>query len=214
MRNVFKLVNGTTFYRIAVTACLAVLAYTGIQNSNRMNSLADTNHRIQQGMDTIQAKVDSVSIRLDSLELIHPWKYDKDFKKKMQKKLSSMISKTSFFNFVVWDPVDTAITREMTMALQAYDGPTVKINSLRRHGTKSKHCHGNAVDLELTHALVEYLLTEEGQDWLISHQLKFYIEGKPGSRKVGKYLDDTRTESYVFFNKKATGDHIHVFRNV
>lgn len=38
----------------------------------------------------------------------------------------------------------------------------------------------------------------------------FYIEGRPGSRKVAKYLDNAATREYVFFNPKATGDHIHV----
>jgi hypothetical protein len=38
----------------------------------------------------------------------------------------------------------------------------------------------------------------------------FYIEGRPGSRKVKSYLTDPTTSKFVFFNPKASGDHIHL----
>lgn len=207
MRNVFK--DGTLFYRIAVTACLAVLSFNSIQQTKRVDELDKSINSVRSKVDTVHLQVDSVNFRLDTLENLHPWKYDK---KAFKRKLSSVISESSYFNFVVWTPVDTAISEDLRKALSSYTGPVVKINSLRRYGSGSKHCHGKAADLELTHVLVEYLLTDEGQQWLNEHKLEFYIEGKPGSRRVKKYKTDPRTDDYVFFNPKATGDHIHIFR--
>lgn len=212
MRNVLKAVSSTHFYRFSVVALLSILTVFSLRQTNQINSLEKSNQTIETEMNTLQLKVDSVSSRLDTMETIHPWKYDKDFRKKMGKRLSNVISRSSYFNFIVWTPVDTSISKELREALSSYAGPVVKINSLKRYGSKSKHCHGNAADLELTHVLVEYLLTDEGQQWLSEHKLEFYIEGKPGSRKVKKYTVDPRTEDYVFFNTNATGDHIHIFR--
>ncbi len=215
MRNVLKAVNGTLLYRAAVVVGLSVLALSNAMQSWKSNSIENSVKEIKLSVDTLQLKVDSVGQRIDSLETIHPWKYGTEAaKKNFRKKLSSVISKTAFLNFVVWEPVDTSVTQEFYVALREYAGPVVRLNSLKRPGKKSKHCHGNAADLELTHELVEYLLTEEGQDWLFNHQLQFYIEGKPGSRKVRKYYSDPKYSNFVFFNSHATGDHIHVFRNV
>lgn len=58
--------------------------------------------------------------------------------------------------------------------------------------------------------MIEYLVSEEGQLWLKAHNLMFYIEGKPGCKKVSKYLYDPKCACYVFFNPHATGAHIHV----
>ena len=87
----------------------------------------------------------------------------------------------------------------------------MRVNSLKRHfNCKSDHYRGKAVDLELSHELIEWLISEDGRSWLSGHNLMFYIEGKPHSPKVAKYLKDERTREFVFFNPRATGNHIHI----
>lgn len=94
--------------------------------------------------------------------------------------------------------------------MQDYKGPTVKVNSLRRNWNhSSEHYHGRAIDLELSHDLITYLTSTEGKRWLDTHQLMFYIEGRPGSKRVKAY-EKEETAQYVFFNPRATGDHIHI----
>lgn len=117
----------------------------------------------------------------------------------------------TFLGFLLYMPVDTNISNDLRSALAAYSGPQVKINSLRRNwNTNSDHERGRAVDLEFCPRLIEYLVSEDGQQWLASNSLSFYIEGKPGSSRVANYLADNRTRPYVFFNPLATGNHVHI----
>jgi hypothetical protein len=116
----------------------------------------------------------------------------------------------TFLGFILYTPVDTSICPTFKVALRDYTGPTVKVNSLRRYWNQdSEHYHGRAIDLELSPELVTYLTSEDGQRWLDTHRLTFYIEGKPGSQRVKSYQRE-ETAQYVFFNSKATGDHIHI----
>lgn len=80
----------------------------------------------------------------------------------------------------------------------------------RSHNHKSQHYVGKAVDFEFSHSLIDYLVSESGKAWLAAHNLMFYIEGRPGSSKVAKYLKNPVTREFVFFNPNATGDHVHV----
>ena len=107
--------------------------------------------------------------------------------------------------------MDTSVSNELKKALLAYSGPSVKINSLRRHSNpSSEHYHGNAVDLAWCEEVISYLLSEDGKQWLADHKLLMYIEGRPGSKKVKRYTADPDSSRYVFFNPRATGDHIHL----
>jgi len=120
----------------------------------------------------------------------------------------------TFFGFIVYTPVDTSVAESFKIALEDYRGPQVKVSSLRRHyNQKSDHFHGKAVDLEFSKDLIDWLVSEDGQVWLSAYNLYFYIEGKPGSSKVKRYLSDPQTAKYVFFNENATGNHIHVGEN-
>lgn len=42
------------------------------------------------------------------------------------------------------------------------------------------------------------------------HNLKMYIEGRPGCKEVKQYLSRPECAEYVFFNPRATGSHIHI----
>jgi hypothetical protein len=85
------------------------------------------------------------------------------------------------------------------------------VNSVRRHSNhKSQHYHGKAIDLAWDDNVIAFLLSKEGRSWLEAHGITFYIEGKPGSKKVRRYLNDEVASDYVFFNPSATGDHIHL----
>lgn len=122
-----------------------------------------------------------------------------------------MCKKGTFLGFLLTEPVDTSVTGALKSALTAYSGPKAKINSLRRRYNKSsEHFHGNAVDLAWDEEVIEYLLSNEGQTWLCAHGFCFYIEGKPGSRRVAKYTKRPEARKFVFHNPKATGDHIHL----
>jgi len=171
--------------------------------NNQFTVLNGKLENLEKNIQELNHKVDSLASEVDTLKSIHPWKEVKS------KKLSSKICKEgTFFGFILYTPVDTTVCNSFKVALAAYTGPSVKVNSLKRYGTKSRHCVGRAIDLELTQELVFYLTSDAGKQWLIEHQLTFMIEGKPGSSRVKKYVPFYK--DYVFFNPKATGDHVHI----
>lgn len=61
-----------------------------------------------------------------------PWKFDK------------LVPK--------YNHIDTRISSKMEAALAAYSGPNVELTSIRRSGTKSKHCTGDAIDISKIYA--------------------------------------------------------------
>lgn len=118
---------------------------------------------------------------------------------------------SEFMNFKLLGRCDTNISKRLKDALNTYTGPNIKITSLRRHfNRKSQHFHGNAVDMEFSHELIEYLVSNEGQEWLDFNNLMFYIEDVPGSRLLVRYQSDEKYAKYVFENPNATGEHIHI----
>lgn len=118
-------------------------------------------------------------------------------------------SKT-FLGFELQQPLNTNISSRLKEMLKSYSGPKVRINSLRRFGNKSKHCSGNAVDLEWNTDLINYLVSPEGQQWINQWNLTFYIEAKPGDKCLLPYKKDKLYSEYVFENPSATGPHIHL----
>ena len=148
-------------------------------------------------------KIDKLEGQLDSLNKIHP---------KPSSRRSGWICPQTFYGFALWGRVNTkGVSEDLVEALQAFTGPNVKITSLRRNwNSKSQHNHGRAVDLEFNHALITWLVSEQGRSWLSEHNLMFYIEDKPGSRKLTPYKTDPTTSEFVFENTRATGAHIHI----
>lgn len=136
-------------------------------------------------------------------------------KEQLKKKVSKIGKhrrvKGEFMGFALTAPVDTSVHTSLKSSLQTYSGPRAEINSLRRHwGTKSQHECGKAVDFKWDEDLIEYLVGEEGQNWLKAHNLMFYIEDKPGSKYLKKYKESELHKEYVFENKNCTGKHIHI----
>lgn len=114
----------------------------------------------------------------------------------------------SFLGFKLLGKCDYKISDELFEALEDYNGPEVRITSLKRHwNPHSQHFHGNAVDFEWNEELIDYLITSS---WLEHYNLMFYIEDKPGSKKLFKYKKDPMYSKYVFENPAATGPHIHI----
>lgn len=114
-----------------------------------------------------------------------------------------------YLGFRLRGAVNTKISSQLKEALLAYTGPEIGINSLRRNWNhKSKHYVGRAVDLEFSHELIVWLTSSEGSIWREKFGVIFYIEGKPGSRKVIPYYAEY--PQYVLENPYATGDHIHI----
>lgn len=121
---------------------------------------------------------------------------------------------TELHGFDVCKGLDGRISAKMDSVMLSYKGPKVLVTSLRRNwNKKSDHYHGNAVDFDFSHEMIMYLVSEEGKAWMLEHGLYFYIEGRPGSKKVAEYLKDPLTAPYVFFNPNAkgrSGNHIHL----
>jgi hypothetical protein len=169
------------------------------------NDIKELTNRI----DSVTLKLDKMETQIDTINRMHPWK---QLRTGGSKKISASWScPATFLGFLLYTPVDVRIDSTLYTALANYNGPESVINSLRRSWKgKSKHNVGKAVDMGLTNDLVEYLISEEGEKWLKDHNLKYFIEGKPGSRVVSSYTKDPRTSRFVKFNPDATGDHIHM----
>ena len=116
----------------------------------------------------------------------------------------------TFLGFKLEQTLNTRISNELTKALLSYTGPKVTISSLRRFGTRSKHCCGKAVDFAWKTELIDYLVSPEGTAWRECHNLTFYIEAKPKDSILLPYKKDENYKQYVFENPKATGPHIHL----
>lgn len=118
---------------------------------------------------------------------------------------------SNFLNFKLLGKVNTKVSCALEDALASFNGPKVRITSLRRHwNSRSQHAHGNAVDFEWSTELIIYLGTAEGIAWLDAHNLMYYIEDRPGSRLLRPYKQDPTTAPFVFENPSATGPHIHI----
>lgn len=199
-----------TFKRVTLFAAVFVLGFAASQLythsanwfASKIQSLETEVNYLNNKVDTLNDLLSHQGRQIDTLLHMHPYK----------KKRDRWICKDgTFLGFVLYTPVDTSIHRSFHLALSEYTGPKVKVNSLRRSCNRSSaHYHGKAADFELSQELVDWLLSDEGEKWRTSHNLLFYIEGKPGSKRVRKYLNDPRSAKYVFFNPRATGDHIHI----
>lgn len=107
--------------------------------------------------------------------------------------------------------LNTRITPELKAALDSYNGPKVLITSLVRHwSNKSAHAHGKAADYNWSEELISYLVTEGGKEWLKAHSLMYYIEDRPGSKKLLPYKNSEIHKEFVFENPHATGPHVHI----
>lgn len=183
---------------------LFLLLFAGISKLRQVR--LETNDRIEK-LELKSASQDSViynlNRQLDSLNTIHP---------KPKNRKQGWICPQTFLGFTLWGRVNTnGISEDLIEALENFTGPKVKITSLRRNWkTKSQHNHGRAVDLEFDHALITWLISDEGQSWLRSHGLNFYIEDRPNSKKLLPYKQDVDTLPFVFENPSATGAHIHL----
>lgn len=192
---------------LCTSLCL-ISSVTSVKLFKEVNSLHTRLDSITVSMDSLQMNTE---MSFDSLWKIHPWKEPFRIKKGNRKTSSRICRESTFLGFILWRVKSTDIHQELETALTSYTGPKVKITSLRRHwGTNSKHECGKAVDLELCPNLVSWLCTAEGVQWLETHNLKFYIEDRPGSRHLDKYKEDELYHRYVFENKRATGPHIHI----
>ena len=132
--------------------------------------------------------------------------------KKIEKRIAKKQERraTKFFGFSILQKVNANISEKLELALNSWTGPEGKITSLRRgYNPSSQHYYGKAADLNWDPEIIDYLVSEEGQKWLNAFQLTFYIEGKPGSKKVRSY-DHGIYKPYIFYNPSATGDHIHL----
>lgn len=126
-------------------------------------------------------------------------------------KAKKPIRRSEFLGFKLQtNAINTRIHGTLEKALLDYNGPKVPISSLRRHGTVSKHCCGKAVDFAWSQELIDYLVSEEGTAWRVAHGINFYIEDKPGSKKLTPYKNNPTYNKFVFENARASGPHIHL----
>lgn len=202
-------VNGFSLaWRIVVLGLLLLnAAYMSRQNTE-LNKIGTELQFLQGKAGAMDSVIKKLELSVDSLKGMHPWR---TLSKKVGKFSSNYCSKGTFLGFVLYTRVDTTICPKFREILSSYNGPKVKLNSLRRHNDRgSRHYHGQAVDLELKNELVNFLISDEGQRWLDSHDLMFYIEGNPRKRTRVSQFESGETGRYVFWNKRATGDHVHL----
>jgi len=173
-----------------------------------LNQIKSELQFLQGKTEAVDSAVNKVKYSVDSLWGIHPWK---TLSKKVKLHSSNFCRSGTFLGFVLYTKVDTTICPKFKEILLSYTGPKVKLNSLRRHNDRgSRHYHGQAVDLELKHELVHFLISDEGQRWLDTNNLMFYIEGNPRRRTKVQQYEAGETGKYVYWNRRATGDHIHL----
>ena len=156
--------------------------------------------------DSLSQKVDSLQEEIIRLRETHPYQ-----SRKWKSRKTGLCTQGNFFGFLLYTPVDTTISKDFAYVLSTYSGPKAKVTSVKRYNdSSSRHYHGKAIDLAWDEELIAFLISEEGTRWLTEHDITLYIEGAPGSKKVRKYLDHPQAAQYCFFNKNATGDHIHM----
>lgn len=125
-------------------------------------------------------------------------------------KASRVKMASTFLDYKLQRRLNTNVTATLKTALAEFKGPKVPISSLRRHGTKSKHCCGKAVDFEWSTDLIDYLVSEEGTAWREKFGFTFYIESKPGASCLKPYKLKENYKEFVFENPAASGPHIHL----
>lgn len=194
---------------IAVGALIVVTCTAGVVIKNQQsinNEIRSENYFLKTQLQQVQNTQDTLQAKMKKLEETHPYT-----SKKWKSRKTGLCATGNFFGFLLYTPVDTSVCQDLIYVLSTYKGPEAKINSLRRHYNRSsEHYHGKAVDLAWNEEVISFLISEEGKVWLNTHNINLYIEGRPGSRRVKKYLSDPNASQYVFFNTSATGDHIHL----
>lgn len=101
--------------------------------------------------------------------------------------------------------VDDRICSSLKQALREWTGPDIIWTSgLRDWPSSSDHVEGRAVDWSWDPAVVDFLDSPEGQDWLNRHEIDFRIENVPR----GKYREHKKYR-YIPW---ATGPHIHLYK--
>ena len=203
-------VNGFSLAWRIVALVLLLINVTMVSRQNiELNNIKTQLQFLQGKTEAVDTALNKVELSIDSLWKIHPiWKKMSRTGKVFS---SNYCVKGTFLGFVLYTRVDTTICPKFKDILSTYNGPKVRLNSLRRHNDRgSRHYRGQAVDLELKQDLVEFLISDEGQHWLNTHNLMFYIEGNPRRKTRVKQYEDGETGKYVFWNRRATGDHIHL----
>jgi len=120
------------------------------------------------------------------------------------------------FQFV--KPVNGDISKELYAALLDYSmipsaPDSVGVTSGKRTWTfRSRHYHGDAIDLRANENLQNFLAwieTDEGNDWLERNSLHFYIEDTWHSPFLRPW-EETSIDDFIFINRRATGPHVHL----
>lgn len=106
--------------------------------------------------------------------------------------------------------VNKGFSNSLLEALNTYKGPKITVSSgVRKHSRKSKHYHGNAIDIHWDESAKHFIMwcnTDEGEAWLEENQLQFFVEDKYDSTKeqLGYFSKYFRKISW------ASGLHIHL----
>ena len=204
----------SVFMNLMLLATCAYL-YTEI------TEIKETHKTTVQKTDELYEIIDYYQCNVDSLANLTVHKHDNNSNKKSENNKKSSPSKPkkssmmSFEGFRVASNVDRYLHSSLCSALKSYTGPgSVLITSMRRkYCTHSKHSTGQAIDINMDkhgRNMLEWLVTNEGQNWLESHQLSFYVEDKPKSRRLDEFRE--RFSEYIFENRRATGLHIHMYK--
>lgn len=154
-------------------------------------------------------------LKSDSIEVLRKQIDSLSRRPKLKRKafnFGALPSRGTYFGFEIRGRVDTfGVSDRLKTALLSYDGPKTFVNSLRRpYSFGSKHQIGRAIDLHFCPVVIDYLTSIAGRKWLERFGITFYIEGRPGSSLVKQYEYFDDTKDFVFYNKNASGDHLHL----
>jgi hypothetical protein len=183
--------------------------------------IKETKQMTVQKTDQLYEIVDYYQCNVDSLTSLSYKEHKTSSNNKPKDVKSSQSTKSrkssilSFENFRVASNVDRYLHESLCSALKSYTGPgSALITSMRRkHCKHSKHSTGEAIDINMDkngRNMLKWLITDSGQQWLVEHELSFYVEDKPKSRRLDEFRETY--SDYIFENRGATGLHIHMYK--
>lgn len=194
MRNFLSFVLGILFF--------SNLSVTGPADTGVLQELKQQTKQLQ----VLESYTDSLTCQIDSLEASIS---DPVFIRSAYADLITSQTLIPGSRFTMRDCVNPLISKKLYLALVEYQGPNLLVSSGRRdHNPRSDHFSGDAIDISAksSKALITYLESTSGKEWLKEHNLGYYIEDRTNS----SFLNAFRSP-FVFLNRNASGPHIHVY---
>lgn len=181
-----------------------------INHSQSLATIDILNNNLQESyckIDSMGSKIDSLT---DSKLLVEALMH--------LKSRSQIFKESSAQGFYIGSKVkirsygvNPYIRKELYAALLELDNSITITSAYRPNNSKSYHAYGKAVDVRLDDEGMEFfkwLITPEGFAWREKHNIRFMFELH--NRELLKNYSGKVFKPYLFYNRKATGPHIHL----